>query len=75
MPNKPFIHKIRAMSDSELDKELMSHANNDMGRNMILNELSRRSSRRYALLSVVISLIALSIAVISNWPDLENCFG
>lgn len=70
------------MSDSELDKELMSHEINDTGRMIILNEISMRNSRNiiknvpwYVGLSVVISVLALAIAVISNWPELESWFG
>lgn len=69
------------MSDSELDKELMSHEINDTGRMIILNEISMRNSRSivknvpwYVGLSVVISVLALAIAVISNWQELVSWF-
>ncbi|MEH6544455.1 MAG: hypothetical protein V7721_10975 [Porticoccaceae bacterium] len=82
MSNQSFVNKIRTMSDSELDKELMSHEINDTGRMIILNEISMRNSRDivkkvpwYAGLAVVISVLALAIAVISNWQELVSWFG
>ena len=69
------------MSDEELDKELMSHEINDTGRMIILNEIAMRNSRSivskapwYVGLSVLISLVALGIAIISNWTVLVDWF-
>jgi hypothetical protein len=82
MSKQSFVDKIRAMSDSELDNNLMSHGISDAGRMIILNEISMRNSRNiiknvpwYVGLSVVISVFALAISIISNWPKLESWFG
>ncbi len=82
MTKQLFVNKIRTMSDSELDNELMSQDINDTGRMIVLNELSMRNNRKlvkkvpwYVGLSVVISLLALGIAVISNWQVLRGWFG
>ena len=81
MSSQSFVQRIRLMPDEELDKELMSHEINDTGRMMILNEMSMRNSRSiaskvpwYVGLSVCISLIALGIAIISNWTILSGWF-
>ena len=82
MTEQSFVTKIRAMSNEQLDSELMSHQINDTGRLIILNEISLRNSRDivknvpwYVALSVVISVIALAISVISNWQSLTSWFG
>ena len=82
MKSNSFVNKIRTMSNKELDKELMSHEISDMGRMIILNEISMRNSRKiiskvpwYVGLSVVIAIIALGISIISNWTTLKIWFG
>jgi hypothetical protein len=82
MSKQSFVNEIRAMSDSELDNKLLSHGISDAGRMIILNEISMRNSRNiiknvpwYVGLSVVISVFALAISIISNWPQLGIWFG
>jgi hypothetical protein len=82
MSKQSFVNEIRAMSDSELDNKLLSHGISDAGRMIVLNEISMRNSRNiiknvpwYVGLSVVISVFALAISIISNWPQLGIWFG
>lgn len=81
MSKESFVQRMRSMTDEELDNELLSQDINDTGRMIILNEMSMRNSRSivkrvpwYIGLSVIISIFALGIAIISNWPELKSWF-
>ena len=75
---EPLPDRLRKMSRSELDKELMSKEYNESGRAIILSEISSRDARELALEAKrlasranLIAMIAIIIAAIASITDIK----
>lgn len=80
MAQSSFIDRIKRMTDDELDTELMSHANNDMGRHIVLAEMGRRAvteaakPNRLTKWALFIAVLSMVFAAIAAWPVIRAWF-
>jgi hypothetical protein len=78
MTDNTLISRVRKLTPEQLDAELSSHDNNEMGRHIILQEKTRRAIAEAARpnwmvrASLVIALIAAVFAGISALPEIRS---
>lgn len=68
-----FIERIKKMTDGELDEELLSDRINDIGRHIILQEKTRRQSKKphwTIIPAFIIILVTLIIMILLNYDKL-----
>ena len=72
-----FVEKIKKMTNDELDKELLSHDINDIGRHIILEEKTRRQLKRphwTVVPTFILVLLTLIITILLNYEKIVSVF-
>lgn len=78
MPDNTLISRIKKLTPEQLDAELASHEHNDIGRHIILQEMTRRSVAEaarpnwVARVGLFIAVVAAILAGISALPEIRS---
>ena len=68
-----FVERIKKMNDNDLNKELLSHDINDIGRHIILQEKTQRQLKRphwTVIPTFFIVLITLLLTILLNYEKI-----